>query len=104
MPPDPEGQGPQEEKAGEEGTEGMGGEKAEGVVDGVRRLRDLQAAEQEAHRGVWPKQGQQHRRIGEDIGEIRSKVEAIVESEVPSVVLKPLKKRKAMELAREVTP
>ena len=75
-------------------TSGEYREKAEGVVAGVRRLRDLQGQEQEAHRRVWQKQEQQHKKIDSDIGEIRSKVEAIIETEIPSVALKAARQRK----------
>jgi len=51
---------------------------------------------------VWQKQEQQHKRIDSDIGEIRSKVEAIIESEVPSVAIRPVKRRKKPPLTEAV--
>jgi len=69
-------------------------EKAEGIVDGVRRLRDLQGKEIESHRRNWKQQEQQHKRIDEGIGEVRSHVEAIIESETPPVAVSVSRKKK----------
>lgn len=77
-------------------------QRAEGVVEGVRKLKELQSQEQESHRRTWQKQEQQHKKIDADIGEVRLKVEAIIESEVPSVAVRPVKKRKKPSLTEVV--
>ena len=76
--------------------------KAEGVVDGVRKLRELQSAERDAHQRTWQKQEQQHKRIDDDIGEVKSKVEAIIESDVPRVAVHHTKRKKRTSLAEEI--
>ena len=77
-------------------------QRSEGVVDGVKKLRELQVSEQETHRRTWQKQEQQHKRIDDDIGEIRSKIDAILESEIPSVAVRDAKRKRRPLVAEEV--
>lgn len=74
-------------------------QRAEGIVDGVQKLRELQAKEMESHRRNWKQQDQQHKRIDESIGDVRAQVETILEAEVPpmTVSLRGKKKERPTE-------
>lgn len=78
-------------------------QRAEEVVDGVKKLRELQASEQETHRRTWEKQEQQHKRIHVGIDEIRSRVDAIIESESPRPVIRIERRQKRPLLSEELT-
>lgn len=73
-------------------------QRAEGIVDGVLKLRELQGKEIESHRRNWKQQEQQHKRIDEGIGEVRAHVEAIIESETPPVTVSVSRKKKTQPI------